>query len=77
MYILPIILSEGKLYIAPAHWGIGFLPPSRELIESEMQFNMKDIKHVFLCTEFSIDGFGYVKNPFEIVCEEEADRPNQ
>jgi hypothetical protein len=73
MYILPIILSEGKLYIAPAHWGIGFLPPSRESIESEMQFNAEG--QVFLCTEFYIDGCGYVKNPFEIVCEEEADRP--
>jgi hypothetical protein len=75
-----ILLEEhcyrDRLYIVPAHRTIDFFPPpSREWIESEIQFNMKNIKHVILCNKLSAGG--YVENPIKIVCEGEADRPNQ
>jgi hypothetical protein len=77
---IPLIILLGdysyrdRLYIVPVHWMIDFFPPpSREWIESEIQFNVKDLEHVILCTGF-YDGGGSVKDPIKIVCEGEADR---
>jgi hypothetical protein len=74
---LTILLGDysyrDKLYIGTVHWIIDFFPPpSREWIESEIQFNVKDLRHVILCDEFSVSGSA--KNHIEIVCEGETDR---
>jgi len=78
---MPLIILRGeysygdRLYIVPVHWIIDFFPPpSREWIESEIQFDVKDLKHVILCTGFYDNGYS-IKDPIKIVCEEEAGRP--